>query len=253
MNGKSDVYAVITGGSRGIGRATAIRFAREGWNIIITYRSREDCAQKVVEEAKRLGASLALAYKVDVSCPEDVERFKIEVEKVIPYVNVLVNNAGIISSGSIDEISLDEWRKVIDVNLTGVFLVTKTLLPLLLKAPWASIVNVASIAGQTGNVLASVAYASSKAGVIGFTKRLAVELAPKGIRVNAVAPSFVETDLVREFIDTPEKRKKIEELHPLRTILKPEDVAEAILFLADPSKSRTITGHILSLNAGRYT
>ncbi len=253
MDRDTNVYALVTGGSRGIGRATALRFAREGWGVIITYRSRADRAEEVVKELSRLGAPLALSYKVDVSNEEDIIKLKEDLEKKIPYLNVLVNNAGVINSGTIEEIDSSEWRKVIDVNLTGPFLVTKHLLPLLLRAPWASIINVSSIAGQTGNVLASVAYAASKAGLIGFTKRLAVELAPRGIRVNAVAPSFVETDLVREFIDTPEKRKRIEELHPLKMILKPEDVAEAILFLADPNRSRSITGHILSLNAGRYT
>ncbi len=251
MNGNT--YALITGGSRGIGKATALRFAKEGWGVIITYKSKRDKAEETVKELLRLEIPLALSYKVDISDINDVIRLKNDLEKRIPYLNVLVNNAGIINSGTIDKIEVSEWKRIIEVNLTGAFIMTKFLLPLMIKAPWASIVNVASIAGQTGNVLASVAYASSKAGLIGFTKRLAVELASKGIRVNAVAPSFVETDLVKEFIDTYEKRKRIEELHPLKTILKPEDVAEAIMFLADPSRSRTITGHILSLNAGRYT
>lgn len=253
MSGSTNVYTLVTGGSRGIGRATALRFAKEGWGVVITYKNRADKAEEVIKELLKFGAPLALSYKVDVSNEEDIIKLKKELERKIPYLNVLVNNAGIINSGTIDEISSNEWKKIIDVNLTGSFLVTKHLLPLMLKAPWASIVNVSSIAGQTGNVLASVAYAASKAGLIGFTKRLAVELAPKGIRVNAVAPSFVETDLVKEFINTPEKRRKVEELHPLKMILKPEDVAEAILFLADPKRSGSITGHILSLNAGRYT
>ena len=165
---------------------------------------------------------------------------------------MLVNNAGVFHVGGIEETRLEDWEHVVRVNLTGVFLVTKTFLPMLKKAPWASIVNLASIAGQTGNIAASAAYAASKAGVIGLTRRLAVELARYGIRVNAVAPSFVETDMVRSFIDTPEKRKKIEELHPLRMIIQPEDVAEAVYFLATPA-SRAITGHVLSINAGRLT
>jgi len=155
--------------------------------------------------------------------------------------------------GGLDETSLEEWEETIRVNLTGVFLVTKALLPLLRRAPWASVVNIASIAGQTGNVVAGVAYAASKAGVIGLTKRLAVQLAGEGIRVNAVAPSFVETDMTRGFLDTPEKRERVARLHPLGIILKPEDVAEAVLFLADQRRSRGITGHVLSINAGRLT
>lgn len=245
-------YVLVTGSSRGIGRAIALRFASEGYAIAITYHSRRDLAEKVAEEARRRGASDVLVLELDVASPESVEEAKKKVEEKWPYLNVLVNNAGIIHVGSTEETSLEQWEQVIRVNLTGVFLVTKTFLPLLKKAPWASIVNLASIAGQTGNIVASTAYAASKAGVIGFTRRLAVELAPLGIRVNAVAPSFVETDMVKDFIDTPEKRKKIEELHPLRMIIQPEDVAETVFFLATP-RSRAITGQVIGINAGRLT
>ena len=122
------------------------------------------------------------------------------------------------------------------VNLTGTFLVTKYFLPLLRKAPWASIVNIASLTGQTGHSITSVAYCAAKAGVIGLTRRLATELAPK-IRVNAVAPSVIETDMVKNILDTPEKRRRVTEMHPLKDIDRSEDVAEAVFFLATP-KSR---------------
>lgn len=249
----SGVYALVTGGSRGIGRATALRFAREGWSVVVAYRARRDMAEEAVREARRLGAPEAYAVQVDVGDPGSVSRMAGEVAGLVPHLNVLVNAAGILQVGGIEDTSLEEWEETIRVNLTGVYLVTKALLPLLERAPWASIVNVASIAGETGNVVAGVAYAASKAGVIGLTKRLAVMLAPKGIRVNAVAPSFVETDMTRSFLDTPEKRERVRSLHPLGVILKPEDVAEAILFLADPERSRGITGHVLSINAGRRT
>ena len=253
LSTRSESYVLVTGASRGIGRATVLRFAEEGFGVIVAYRSRGDLAEKVASEALKLGASLALTVKMDVADPSSVRNARQSIEGRVPYLNVLVNNAGILHLGSVEETSLEEWDRVIRVNLTGAFIVTKEFLPLLKKAPWASIVNVASIAGQTGNIVASAAYAASKAGVIGLTKKLAVELAQYGIRVNAVAPSFVETDMVREFIDTPEKRRRVEELHPLRTIIKPEDVAEAILFLADPRRSRVITGHVPSVNAGRLT
>ena len=175
------------------------------------------------------------------------------VSQYIPYLNVLVNAAGILQLNDIKNTSIDEWNETIRVNLTGVFLVTKYLLPLLEKAPWASIINIASIAGETGNVVAGIAYSASKAGLIGLTKRLAIQLAPLGIRVNAVAPSFVKTDMTKTFLDTPEKIEKITKLHPLGLILEPEDIAEAVYFLADPTKSRGITGHIISINAGRHT
>ncbi|WP_062662700.1 SDR family NAD(P)-dependent oxidoreductase [Aeropyrum camini] len=249
----SSVYALITGGSRGIGRATALRFAREGWSVVVAYRRRADLAEKVVEEAKRLGAPEAYAVGVDVGDPASVSSMSSRVGELVPYLNVVVNAAGVLQLGGVEETSIEEWEETLRVNLTGVFLMTRSLLPLMKRAPWASIVNVASIAGETGNVVAGVAYSASKAGVIGLTKRLAVQLASLGIRVNAVAPSFVETDMTRSFLDTPEKRERIASLHPLRIILKPEDVAEAILFLADPSRSRGITGHVLSINAGRRT
>jgi len=244
------VYAMVTGGDRGIGRAIVRRFASAGFHVIFTYHSRADLAEEVLREVRSFGVE-AFYVRMDVSDPASVEEAYRAVSSRIPYLNVLVNNAGILSTTPFRELTLEEWSRVIAVDLTGVFLVTKTFLPLLEKAPWASIVNIASIAGQTGNVVASAAYCAAKAGVIGLTKRLAVELAPR-IRVNAVAPSFVETDLVRHFIDTPEKRARVAALHPLNDIAKPEDVAEAVFFLATPS-SRFITGQVLGVNGGRYT
>ncbi len=243
-------YVFVTGGDRGIGRAVVLKFASEGYYTIFTYNRNLEGASETLEKVKSLGAD-GFFLKLDVSDEENVVRVARQVSDRVPYINVLVNNAGIIFFGSIEETSLEIWRRVLDVNLTGVFLVTKYLLPLLRKAPWASIINIASIAGQTGNVVASAAYCASKAGVIGLTRRLAIELAPH-IRVNAVAPSFVETDMVREFIDTEEKRRRIAELHPLKDIARPEDVAEAVYFLATPS-SRFITGQVLGVNGGRLT
>ncbi|MET1100950.1 MAG: SDR family oxidoreductase [Pyrodictiaceae archaeon] len=240
----------VTGGSRGIGRAIVLAFAREGYNIFFTYLHSREAAKKVAEEAKSLGAGLVEPIWMDVADPKSVQRAYEEVQKRTEYLNVLVNNAAIFHVGSIEETSLEDWERVMRVNATGVFLVTKTFLPLLRKAPWASIVNIASIAGQTGHIAASAAYAASKAAVIGLTRRLAVELAPR-IRVNAVAPSFVETDMVRDLIDTPEKRASVKKLHPLQDIAKPEDVAEAVLFLADPARSRFITGQVIGVNGGR--
>ncbi len=244
---------LVTGGSRGIGRAVALRFAREGYRVIVTYRSEEMGALSTVEEALASGAPGAFHVHLDVSDPASVEEMAREVSEKCTHINVLVNNAGILQANGIKDTSLEEWEHTLRVNITGPFLVTKALLPLLERASWASIVNIASIAGETGNVLAGIAYSASKAALIGFTKRLAVELAPLGIRVNAVAPSFVETSMVRSYIDTPEKRERIRKLHPLGIIIKPEDVAEAVLFLADPARSRAITGHVLRINAGRLT
>ena len=243
----------ITGGSRGIGRAIVLRFAREGYTVLFTYKSRRDAALETVEKARALGADGVEAFQVDVSNLHDLQRVSSIVSDTYGHVNVLVNNAGILHVGRLEDTSPDDWRRVMNVNLDGVFYTIKAMLHLLEKADWAAIVNLASIAGQTGNIAASAAYAASKAGVIGLTKRLAVELAPKGIRVNAVAPSFVDTDMVSRFLETEEDRERIRSLHPLRMIISPEDVAEAVYFLADPEKSRAITGHVIQVNAGRYT
>ncbi len=246
-------YVVVTGGDRGIGKATALRFARDGFGIIITYASRRDLAEETANEALSSGASTAMYYQVDVSSWDSVSYFASQLSRTLPYVNVLVNNAGIIDYSSLEDVDLERWRRVIDVDLTGPFYVSKALLPLLRKAPWASIVNVSSIAGQTGNVVAGVAYVAAKAGLIGLTKKMAVELAKYRIRVNAVTPSFVETDMTRDYLSDPERRRQAEALHPLGSIAEPEDIAEAIYFLAIPQLSRNITGQVLGINGGRYT
>ncbi len=243
-------YVFVTGGDRGIGRATVLKFASKGFTVAFTYFTRKDLAEETLEAVRDLGGE-GMYFKLDVRSEDEVKEVARELEKDFPYLNVLVNNAGIISFTKLEETDYREWRDIIDVNLTGTYLVTKYMLPLLRKAPWASVVNLASIAGQTGNVLASAAYCAAKAGVIGLTRRLAVELAPK-IRVNAVAPSVIDTDLVRNLIDSEEKLRRVKELHPLKDIGKPEDVAEAIYFLATPS-SRFITGQVLGINGGRLT
>ncbi|MEM0366147.1 MAG: SDR family NAD(P)-dependent oxidoreductase [Acidilobaceae archaeon] len=243
-------FVFITGGDRGIGRAAAIKFAKNNFDVIFSYYRDEGSAQLTLEEIKSIGAR-GFYVRLDVSSYDSVvEAYKL-VESKVPYLNVLVNNAGILSTSSFEELSFEEWNRIISINLTGVFIVTKVFLPLLKKAPWASIVNVASIAGQSGHVRGSVAYVASKAGVIGLTRRLAVELAPH-IRVNAVAPSFVDTDMTRDILSNPEERMRIANLHPLRDIAKPEDIAEAIFFLST-NASRFITGHTLNVNGGRLT
>ncbi len=244
----------VTGGDRGIGRAVVLRFARAGCTVWFSYHRCRGCAEETLREALGAGAGGGSGFlRLDVSEPASVEEAARLLGEKLGGLNVLVNNAGVISFRGFEETTLEEWEHIIRVNLTGVFLVTKAMLHLLKKAEWASIVNIASIAGQTGSIAASAAYAASKAGVIGLTRRLAVELARYGIRVNAVAPSFVETDMVRGFLDTPEKREKVKSLHPLRLIIQPEDVAEAVYFLAMPETARAITGQVLGVNAGRLT
>lgn len=246
-------YVLVTGGDRGIGRAVALRFARQGFGVIITYRSNREAAEEVMNLLLDAGAPTAMYYQLDLADPKSIETLGSSLERTIPYLNVLVNNAGIIDYSGIEELSEEVLRKVIDVDLVGPILLTKRLLPLLKRAPWASIVNIASIAGETGNVVAGVSYVAAKAGLIGFTKKLAIELAKYRIRVNAVAPSFVETDMTRDYLSDPSRRAYVESLHPLGTIATPDDIAEAVLFLAMPQTARNITGHVLNVNGGRYT
>ena len=246
------VFAFVVGGSRGIGRATVLLLAERGYSVGLSYVKAGGEASRVVEEALGRGASDSFAIRLDASSWSDVVDAVNVVSARFPFLNILVYSAGVLQVGSVEELDPGEWDRVIGVNLSGAFYVVKGFLPLLKRAPWASIVFVSSIAGQTGNVYAGTAYAASKAGLIGLTKRLAVELAGYGIRVNAVAPSFVETDMTRRFLEDPESRRRIMELHPLRMILKPVDVARAILYLAEPA-SNGVTGHVLSINAGRYT
>ena len=240
-------YVLVTGGSRGIGRAIVLRFSEPGVKVALTYNSRRREAEETARMARERGAE-PLVIRMDVGNPESVTTAYGELEKRFPRLDVLVNNAGVLSLAGIREASLEEWERTIRVDLTGVFLVTKTFLPMLERGVDPAIVNVSSLAGQTAGV-AGIAYHAAKAGVIGLTRKLALELAPR-IRVNAVAPSFVETDMVAGFIDTPEKRRRVAELHPLRRIASPQDVAEAVYFLASPAAS-FITGQTLGINGGR--
>ena len=245
-------YAFVAGGSRGIGRATVLLLADRGYSVGLSYVKSSDAGMEVSRLARERGAGDSIAIRMDSSRWSDVVEAARVIGSRFPYLNILVYSAGVLQVGPVEDLDPEEWDRVISVNLSGAFYTVKAFLPLLKKAPWASIVFISSIAGQTGNVYAGTAYAASKAGLIGLTKRLSVELARYGIRVNAVAPSFVETDMTKRFLEDPESRRRIMELHPLRMILKPEDVARAILFLAEPASSG-ITGHILSINAGRYT
>ena len=252
VNRPTDRYAVVVGGSRGIGAETARLLARTGYIVAVSYNKSRDQAERLVKEIQQYSPG-SFAFHVDVSDPASVAEARRRVEERLPRVDALVYSAGILQLGGIEELEPDEWDKVLRVNLYGAYYTIRSFLPLLRKSPNPAIVAISSIAGETGNVVAGPAYAASKAGLIGLVKRLAVELAPHGIRVNAVAPSFVETDMTREILEDPVKREEIKKLHPLGIILKPRDVAEAILFLLDPVKSRGITGHILSINAGRRT
>lgn len=239
-----DKVIVITGASRGIGRATAIRFGQEGGFVFVCFNKNKEKADEVVDLIRKSGGE-GVSLQMDVSLPESVKTASDEIKKIKGRVDVLVNNAGILLSKLLWEYDEDLMEKTISVNEKGIYRVTKELLPIIPQG--GVIINLASSAGESGSESDPV-YAASKAAVIGFTKSLARQLAPK-IRVNAVAPGVVETDLIKD--NTENWRKLRTEQILLREFAQPEDIAEAVVFLAS-SSAKHITGATLDVNGGYY-
>ena len=237
--------ALVTGGSRGIGRAVAIRLAQAGAKIVFNYRGNHDAAQEVLGELKGGGAH-AMAVAGDVAVSADVDRLVTAALEAFGRVDILVNNAGITRDTLLMRMSEEDWDAVLDTNLKGTFLVTKTVMRGMIRQRSGRIVNITSVSGQLGNA-GQANYAASKAGVIGFTRATAREVASRGITVNAVAPGFIETDIWANVSE--EARKSILNMAPLGTIGKPEDVAEAVAFLASDA-ARYITGQTLNVDGG---
>ncbi len=242
------MYAFVTGGSRGIGRAIVLKLASAGYDVAFSYSRNKEAAQGTLEEINQRGRA-GFSVKMDVSIEDEVKDAVKEVECRFGMLHGLVNNAGVIHMKGFEAIDLSEWDNVLKVNLTGVFLVTKYFLPLLKKSDNGAIVNISSIAGQTGGI-ASAAYSATKGGVIALTRKLAAELAPH-IRVNAVAPGLVETEMTKDFLKDQENLRRMESLIPLGRIAKPDEIAEVVLFLLSPAAS-FITGEVINVNGGRY-
>ena len=235
--------ALVTGASRGIGKAIAIELANQGADVIINYSKDEKGALEAVEEIKKIGRR-SIAVKADVSYFDDVGRMFEIIKKEFGKLDVLVNNAGITMDRTLRKMTQDEWDKVISVNLNSVYNVTKNALPLLQKN--SHIINISSIVGLSGNFGQSN-YAASKAGIIGFTKSLAKELGKFNITVNAIAPGFIESEMTSKL---PFIRKKIIKwMIPLKRTGLPEEVAYAAAFLAS-DKASYITGQVLNINGG---
>jgi 3-oxoacyl-[acyl-carrier protein] reductase len=236
---------LITGSAQGIGRAIALRFAKAGAKIALNdIEAQKENLEKVKKEIEELGTE-AKYYFADVSKYEEVERMVKEIEKDFGKLDVLVNNAGIIKDRTLAKMTLDEWRAVIDVNLTGTFNCTKAALPLIV-ANQGCIINISSIVGERGN-FGQTNYSASKAGIIGFTKSLAKELGRFGVRVNAVSPGFIETKIVES---VPENIKlAVKQLTALGRFGKPEEVANVVFFLATEEAS-FITGEIIHVDGG---
>jgi 3-oxoacyl-[acyl-carrier protein] reductase len=239
--------ALITGGSRGIGRATAILFARAGADVAISYVSNRKAADEVCREVEKLGQR-ALAYKAEMSSRSDIDHMVGDILAKWGELDTLVNNAGIWTYLEMGKLQEAVYHETIGVNIDGVFYGINAVVPAMKEHGRGWIVNVTSTAGVRGEALHSH-YAASKGALHALTKSLAVELAPFGIRVNAVAPGWTDTDMCTESFSEPGFREKVRQSIPLKRIPPPEDVAGPILFLAS-DLARHVTGEILDVNGG---
>jgi 3-oxoacyl-[acyl-carrier protein] reductase len=242
-----DKVTLITGGSRGIGAAAAVKFAQAGSHLVLNFHKHEREAHSIAARARSFGVR-AIAVQADVSCFEDVEALFTSALEEYDRVDVLVANAGVWTGGSIDQLDLSIWQQTLDVNLTGIFNCCRLAAPVMKQQRGGAIVTVSSTAGQRGEALHSH-YAASKGGIISFTKSLASELGPYGIRVNSVAPGWVDTDMSAEPLHDPRALKAILGGIPLRRVAAAEDVAGPILFLAS-DLARHINGEVLNVNGG---
>ena len=237
--------ALITGSTRGIGKAIAVAFAQKGATVIITGRKKET-AELVAENIKNEFGVEAYGFELDLT--GDVKSVWKEIEKTVGKVDILVNNAGITRDTLFIRMKEEDWNSVIETNLTGTFKITQLAVKGMIKKKWGRVINITSIVGFTGNI-GQVNYSTTKAGLIGFTKSLAKELASRNITVNAVAPGFIETDMTGSL---PEdiKDSYLKQI-PLGRFGKPEDVANVVIFLAS-DKASYITGETIHVNGGMY-
>ena len=237
--------AVVTGASRGIGRAIAVRLAQQGANIVVNYVSSNQVADKLVNELQTQGTK-ALAVQADVSDFSQAENLIKRTKEEFGSVDILVNNAGITRDGLVMRMSEGDFDRVIEVNLKGVFNCIRHTVPLMVKQRGGRIINITSVVGLMGNP-GQANYSAAKAGIIGMTKSLAKEIGSRGITVNAIAPGFIETDMTAEISD--KMKESLQENIALKKLGKPENVADAVAFLAGDT-GEYITGQVLSVDGG---
>ena len=233
--------ALVTGGSRGIGRGCALELARAGYDIAINFAGNEEAANKTVEDIKALGVD-AEAFKFDVSDKDAADNGVAKVLERFGRIDVLVNNAGITRDGLFMRMSADNWNAVINTNLSSAFNVSQPVVKVMMKQRSGAIVNMASVVGVSANA-GQANYSAAKAGLIGLTKTLAKELGSRGIRVNAVAPGFINTDMTKD-LDT----SKFLDYIPLKRLGEVEDIAKAVKFLAVDTDY--VTGQVLEVDGG---
>lgn len=238
--------AIVTGASRGIGEAIAIRFAEEGAHVAFTYLSSDEKAKALEQKLQAMGVK-AKAYKSNAGVFEETEALVNDVLKEFGSIDICVNNAGISKDNLLLRMSPDQWDDVMDINLKSVYNMTKHVIRPMMKAKSGSIINMSSIIGMKGNAGQS-SYAASKAGIIGFTKSIAAELGSRNIRVNAVAPGFVETDMTHYLKDGDGAKTYMEKI-PLGRFGSPEDIANVCVFLAS-GMSNYVTGQVISACGG---
>jgi 3-oxoacyl-[acyl-carrier protein] reductase len=241
----SDEVVLVTGASRGIGKAIALEMANKGAKVAVNFKGSEDKAQEVVEAIIQSGGK-AIAVKADVASTEEVNQMVKLIEKELGSVTILVNNAGITRDNLLMRMKEEDWDAVLETNLKGVFNCTKAVIRSMMKQKRGKIINIASVVGLVGNIGQSN-YAAAKSGIIGFTKAMALELSSRGIQVNAVAPGFIETDMTDKLTD--EIKEQILARIPLQRLGKAEEVAGVVSFLASP-QADYITGQIICVDGG---
>jgi 3-oxoacyl-(acyl-carrier-protein) reductase len=238
---------LVTGASRGIGRATALALAKQGFAVAVNYQASRDQAEEVCSAIRAIGGQ-SMAVQANVIYEDEVIRMVETIRDKLGPPSILINNAGITRDKSFIKMTRLMWEEVLGVNLTGPFTVTQVLLPGMIEQGWGRIINLASIVGLVGN-FGQANYAVTKGGIISFTMTLARELARKGITVNAVAPGYIETDMMKDV--PPATIEQVKAMTPMGRLGTPEEVADTIAFLASPCASY-ITGQVISVNGGMH-
>jgi 3-oxoacyl-[acyl-carrier protein] reductase len=239
--------AIVTGSSRGIGRAIAIAFAKEGCKVVVNYCRSKQNAMEVSEEIERINPNGSIVIQADVSTEDEVERMVNKTIAAFGKLHILVNNVGVFHRCAFLDMSLSEWEHIIHKDLTSVFLCTRIAIPHILKNQWGRIINISSTSGITGGT-SGAHYAAAKGGVIAFTKALSSEFSQYGITVNAIAPSKIETDMLRGSLDEKGKETLLKKI-PVRRFGKPEEIASLALFLASDNAGY-ITGESIVASGG---